>query len=202
MSQAQDVQIKPEIQKGTAPFMNSRTLWMLLLAAVVVGVLAFGTVSANQDLSPGRTGVGRSTNPELSAAQRYAELASISPVRDLLAVNPELKSISSSAEGVRSESRYDRAVNPEVYFAQRFAETPGAVRERNTAWIANPELSAANRFAETSAKGAVRVNPYANPELKVLERYAAQMDQTYRSDFLATNPEIKIHQRYAAGIGK
>jgi hypothetical protein len=201
MSQAQNVQVKSEIRlKGDSSAMKSPILWIGALALLIVAILVFGTVSANQDFDFPSSDAGRSVNPELSAAQRYAELDRRSLERENLAVNPELKVVLDRPAAVRADSTtVDRAINPEVYFAQRYAESASIVRERETIWDANPELSAANRFAETSTADVEGADLYQNPELKLT------MGQTttgaYDDDFLRANPEFKAHRRFAAEIG-
>jgi hypothetical protein len=198
MSQAQNVQVKSEIRlKGASPAMKSRMLWIGALTLLIVAILMFGTVSANQDLDISSSDASRSVNPELSAAQRYTELNREALERDHLAINPELKSVLDRAQDVRSGSTTnDQALNPEVYFAQRYAESVNDIRERVNVWDANPELSAASRFSETSTVNVEGAGVYQNPELKVI--MGANTAEAYPEDFFRTNPEVKVHRRFVA----
>jgi hypothetical protein len=202
MSQDQEVHVKSEIKQDKFSRMKSPTLWIGVLALVVLAIWAFGTASAYEALNEPAGGNSLSLNPELSAARRYAEVAARGRESGYLAISPELKSVRIYAEVARSESTYSMAANPELKVAQRYAESAKEVQEKSSAWVANPELSAANRFAETSAAGIEEVNLYQNPELKVVASQAAIMYEAYDSDFLTTNPEIKAHQHFVESIGK
>lgn len=140
MSQAQNVHVKPELRlKGASSAMESRILGIGILALFIVAIMVFGIVSANQDLDVSSSGAGRSINPELSAAQRFAEVNPEALERDDLAINPEMKSVLNASETVGSDETVDSmAINPEVYFAQRYAESVNDVRERENVWEANP----------------------------------------------------------------
>ena len=202
MSQDQKVHLKSEIKQAKFSRMKSPTLWIGVLALVILAIWAFGTASAYEALNEPTRGNSLSLNPELSAARRYAEVAASARESDYLAINPELKSASIYAEVARSESTYIMAANPELKVAQRYTESAKEMQEKSSAWVANPELSAANRFAETSAAGLEEANLYQNPKLKVVASQAVIMYGDYDGDFLATNPEIKTHQRFVEGIGK
>jgi hypothetical protein len=151
MSQIQKVHVKSEIKQDKFYPMKSPTLWIGVLAFVIVAIWAFGTVSAYEALNEATGGISLSLNPELSAARRYAEVSARGRESDYLAINPELKP------------------------ARIYAESAKEAQDKMSAWVANPELSAANRFAETSAAGLAEANLYQNPELKVVASQAAIM---------------------------
>jgi hypothetical protein len=202
MSQIQKVHVKSEIKQDKFYPMKSPTLWIGVLAFVIVAIWAFGTVSAYEALNEATGGISLSLNPELSAARRYAEVSARGRESDYLAINPELKPARIYAETARNEYTYNMAANPELKVAQWYAESAKEAQDKMSAWVANPELSAAIRFAETSAAGLAEANLYQNPELKVVASQAAIMYEANDSDFLATSPEIKVHQRFVEGIGK
>jgi hypothetical protein len=202
MSQDQKVLIKSEIASDKIFPMKSPTLWIGVLALVILAIWAFGAVSAYQALSEAPVSNSLVRNPELSAARRYAEAARRAQGSDDMAVNPELNTARVYAEAAASESIYDLAANPELKVAQRYDEMANKAQEKMSAWIANPELSAANRFAETSVAGAEEADLYQNPELKVVASQSVILDRGLDSEFLATNPELKAHQRFVEGIDR
>jgi hypothetical protein len=172
MSQVQNVQplSLPEAKEHKATNWNTPVFWIGFLAFVLVALLAYATLSTSPAIGETREVVALSTNPELMAAHRYAEIA----VR-------------------RAESDH-LATNPELIAAQRYA---GASAEGGQPLysVANPELLIADRYTEMQAKAAEASGMHQNPELKVVGRYLETSGATGAS-FLSINPEIKAHLRF------
>ena len=146
MSQDQKVHLKSEIKQAKFSRMKSPTLWIGVLALVILAIWAFGTASAYEALNEPTRGNSLSLNPELSAARRYAEVAASAWVANPelsaanrfaetsaagleeanLYQNPELKVVASQA--VIMYGDYDGdflATNPEIKTHQRFVEGIG-----------------------------------------------------------------------------
>jgi len=199
MSQEQVIQVKLEAKQGKFSPIKSPMLQIGALLFVILAILAFGTVSANEASNEAARGDNLSQNPELSAARRSVEVAARGWESDYMAINPELKLVLIYAELAQSEDSYRFAANPELKIAQRYAGTAENSQEESSTWIANPELSAANRFAGISAAGPVETSLYQNQELKTAVSQALTTRVDFDSDFLATNPEVKAHQRFLEG---
>lgn len=202
MSEDQKVHIKSEIKQDKFSIMGIPTLWIGVLAFVVIALWAFGSVSANEVLNESTGGNSLSLNPELSVARRSVEVAASSRESDYLARNPELKSARMFAGNASSGQTHNMVANPELNVARRYDETAKEVQDKLSVGVANPELSAANRFAEISAAGLEEPNLYLNPELKVVASQTVIMNGDYDSGFLANNPEISTHRRFVEGIDR
>ena len=118
MSQDQNVHIKSEVKPGKF----SPTVWIAVLAFMVVALLAFGFVSTSKALNEAMRGSNLSLNPELSSVQRYAEAAARNRASDYLATNPELMIARRyAAEANKALDADFLATNPEIMVYRRFA---------------------------------------------------------------------------------
>jgi hypothetical protein len=121
--------------------LRSPFFYIGLAAIVLVILLAYTTSSANQALNSAAGGAF-SANPELFAAQRFAE------------------------EAVNWTASSYLAANPEISAARRYGAVATTGSERDFL-ATNPELSVARRDIEKSIAVTDEINLYQNPEIKV-----------------------------------
>jgi hypothetical protein len=126
--------------------LSNRTI-KFLTAAILIAVAVFSTSSLTS-IAPlvGETQVDttafQSINPELMAAQRYADMVA-KPTSASWVANPELNVANRFAAVISSVSY---SANPELVVASRY--TPNAFRVLSSSFLAtNPEIMAHLRYA-------------------------------------------------------
>jgi hypothetical protein len=176
MSELQKVYERRVSQERLRAAIRSVPIWVGAGAFMIVLLLAFATVSANQQVSEVMARKSFLANPELSAAQRYAELAAERRASLFLAGNPELKSVRASLQ-------------------------LGSQREDTGRFIINPEILSARNYIEMFAAAEAEIDLHVNPELKILQARITSSSGRSTRPPLTINPELRAHRRFAADMG-
>ena len=126
----------------------SPTLWIGVIAFMLVAMLAYMTVSASNDLSDVNEAANRSVNPEFSIVQRSAELAAKEAELEMLVANPELRVARRYAEQAAKRAEY---FSPETKYAGN-SYLNRADRDGRDFLATNPEFKPHRRFVELNGK--------------------------------------------------
>jgi hypothetical protein len=156
---------------GSLHHLRIASLVILTLAATLLALGAYRSISAGLNTNPATGTTLLSENPELVLARRSAGIPLEEPEMGTLAVNPELK------------------------YANRYREA--ATQPMNARFMAsNPELGLHQRFIYLSEQATGIAFQHENPEVKLHQRRVEKTRESQAMEFLATNPEINTVHRY------